>query len=124
MSQLLISRCEIKIGTPCGSPGLTPGLHLATLCGLLCKLTLFTLVSDGICAHSCLLQGEQVFDQLMKLQSQGVKLQIAVNDPQTSPQDTIQLETTGAGMEATATILYIVIIPALKICCHLLQTSK
>ncbi|XP_061089890.1 5'-3' exonuclease PLD3 [Conger conger] len=42
------------------------------------------------------LQGQQVFDQLMKLRSQGVKLQIAVNDPQTSPQDTIELKTTGA----------------------------
>lgn len=42
------------------------------------------------------LQGEQVFDQLMKLQSRGVELKIAVNDPQTSPQDTIQLNTTGA----------------------------
>ncbi|KAJ8394067.1 hypothetical protein AAFF_G00054110 [Aldrovandia affinis] len=40
------------------------------------------------------LQGEQVFDQLMKLQTRGVKLQIAVNGPQSDPQDTIELNAT------------------------------
>ncbi|KAG9346303.1 hypothetical protein JZ751_006614 [Albula glossodonta] len=41
-------------------------------------------------------QGEQVFDQLMKLQSQGIKLQIAVNAPQKDTQDTTDLNATGA----------------------------
>ncbi|KAJ8254943.1 hypothetical protein GJAV_G00199150 [Gymnothorax javanicus] len=41
-------------------------------------------------------QGQQVFDQLMQLQSRGVKLQIAVNDPQTSLLDTNELNETGA----------------------------
>uniref|UniRef100_A0A3Q3WUK3 PLD phosphodiesterase domain-containing protein n=1 Tax=Mola mola TaxID=94237 RepID=A0A3Q3WUK3_MOLML len=38
----------------------------------------------------------QVFEQLKKLESKGVKLQIAVNAPQTSTQDTADLAATGA----------------------------
>ncbi|KAI1898986.1 hypothetical protein AGOR_G00078030 [Albula goreensis] len=41
-------------------------------------------------------QGEQVFDQLLKLQSHGIKLQIAVNAPQKDTQDTTDLNATGA----------------------------
>ncbi|XP_029917360.1 phospholipase D3 isoform X2 [Myripristis murdjan] len=41
-------------------------------------------------------QGRKVFDQLMQLESKGVKLQIAVNAPQTSTQDTENLAATGA----------------------------
>lgn len=36
-----------------------------------------------------------VFEQLKQLESKGVKLQIAVNAPQTSTQDTAELATTG-----------------------------
>lgn len=36
-----------------------------------------------------------VFEQLKQLESKGVKLQIAVNAPQTSPQDTAELAATG-----------------------------
>ncbi|KAJ8338441.1 hypothetical protein SKAU_G00374070 [Synaphobranchus kaupii] len=52
--------------------------------------------SDQGLTDKSALQGEQVFDQLMKLQSRGVKLQIAVNGPQSIPLDTIKLNTTGA----------------------------
>ncbi|XP_015238879.1 PREDICTED: phospholipase D3-like isoform X1 [Cyprinodon variegatus] len=41
-------------------------------------------------------QGRKVFEQLKELQSKGVKLQIAVNAPQTSTQDTAELTATGA----------------------------
>lgn len=40
-------------------------------------------------------QGRKVFEQLMKLESKGVKLQIAVNAPQQSNQDTADLAGTG-----------------------------
>lgn len=42
-----------------------------------------------------ILQGRKVFEQLKKLESKGVKLQIAVNAPQTSTQDTADLAATG-----------------------------
>lgn len=42
-----------------------------------------------------ILQGRMVFEQLKKLESKGVKLQIAVNGPQTSTQDTAELAATG-----------------------------
>lgn len=42
------------------------------------------------------LQGKEVFKELMQLQSKGLKLQIAVNGPQSSTQDTSDLATTGA----------------------------
>nr|XP_046263141.1 5'-3' exonuclease PLD3 isoform X2 [Scatophagus argus] len=41
-------------------------------------------------------QGRMVFEQLQQLESKGVKLQIAVNAPQTSTQDTAELAATGA----------------------------
>ncbi|KAM4732402.1 5'-3' exonuclease PLD3 isoform 2-T2 [Anableps anableps] len=41
-------------------------------------------------------QGRKVFEQLKQLESKGVKLQIAVNAPQTSTQDTAELAATGA----------------------------
>ncbi|XP_044060260.1 5'-3' exonuclease PLD3 isoform X2 [Siniperca chuatsi] len=41
-------------------------------------------------------QGRMVFEQLKQLESKGVKLQIAVNAPQTSTQDTAELAATGA----------------------------
>ncbi|KAM4621661.1 inactive phospholipase D5 [Polymixia lowei] len=41
-------------------------------------------------------EGRKVFEQLMQLESKGVKLQIAVNAPQTSTQDTAELAATGA----------------------------
>ncbi|XP_073342403.1 5'-3' exonuclease PLD3 isoform X2 [Pagrus major] len=41
-------------------------------------------------------QGRMVFDQLKQLESKGVKLQIAVNAPQTSTLDTAELAATGA----------------------------
>ncbi|KAK5865189.1 hypothetical protein PBY51_016376 [Eleginops maclovinus] len=41
-------------------------------------------------------QGRMVFEKLKRLESKGVKLQIAVNAPQTSPQDTAELAATGA----------------------------
>ncbi|TMS17534.1 Phospholipase D3 [Larimichthys crocea] len=41
-------------------------------------------------------QGRLVFEQLKQLESKGVKLQIAVNAPQTSTQDTAELAATGA----------------------------
>ncbi|XP_071397786.1 uncharacterized protein pld7 isoform X1 [Centroberyx affinis] len=41
-------------------------------------------------------QGRKVFEQLMRLESKGVKLQIAVNTPQTSTRDTAELAATGA----------------------------
>ncbi|XP_059202077.1 5'-3' exonuclease PLD3 isoform X2 [Centropristis striata] len=55
----------------------------------------FTL-RDGEVAHSSDSQGRMVFEQLKQLQSKGVKLQIAVNAPQTSTQDTKELAATGA----------------------------
>ncbi|XP_024139355.1 5'-3' exonuclease PLD3 isoform X2 [Oryzias melastigma] len=41
-------------------------------------------------------QGRRVFEQLKQLGSKGVELQIAVNAPQTSSQDTAELASTGA----------------------------
>ncbi|KAK6299364.1 hypothetical protein J4Q44_G00308740 [Coregonus suidteri] len=41
-------------------------------------------------------QGKQVFKQLMELEAKGVKLQIAVNGPQTDTRDTADLSRTGA----------------------------
>ncbi|XP_041845992.1 5'-3' exonuclease PLD3 isoform X2 [Melanotaenia boesemani] len=41
-------------------------------------------------------QGRRVFEQLKQLESKGVQLQIAVNAPQTSTQDTVELAATGA----------------------------
>ncbi|XP_067103459.1 5'-3' exonuclease PLD3 isoform X2 [Osmerus mordax] len=41
-------------------------------------------------------QGKDVFKELMQLQSRGLKLQIAVNGPQSSTQDTSDLAATGA----------------------------
>ncbi|XP_028271247.1 phospholipase D3 isoform X2 [Parambassis ranga] len=41
-------------------------------------------------------QGRRVFEHLKQLESKGVKLQIAVNSPQTSTQDTAELAATGA----------------------------
>ncbi|XP_039975491.1 5'-3' exonuclease PLD3 isoform X2 [Xiphias gladius] len=41
-------------------------------------------------------QGRKVFELLKQLESKGVKLQIAVNAPQTSTQDTAELAATGA----------------------------
>lgn len=46
-----------------------------------------------LCPH--ILQGRAVFEQLKQLESKGVKLQIAVNAPQTSTQDTAELAATG-----------------------------
>lgn len=43
----------------------------------------------------CVVQGRKVFEQLKKLESRGVKLQIAVNAPQTSTQDTAELSAAG-----------------------------
>ncbi|XP_036404160.1 uncharacterized protein pld7 isoform X2 [Megalops cyprinoides] len=52
--------------------------------------------SDLNLTEKSALQGEQIFDQLMKLESRGVKLQIAVNGPESCPQDTKELNATGA----------------------------
>ncbi|KAK5612040.1 hypothetical protein CRENBAI_002051 [Crenichthys baileyi] len=41
-------------------------------------------------------QGRKVFEQLKQLESKGVKLQVAVNSPQTSTQDTAELTAAGA----------------------------
>nr|XP_019936140.1 PREDICTED: phospholipase D3-like isoform X1 [Paralichthys olivaceus] len=41
-------------------------------------------------------QGREVFDHLKHLESKGIKLQIAVNGPQTSTKDTSELAATGA----------------------------
>ncbi|XP_013883081.1 phospholipase D3 [Austrofundulus limnaeus] len=41
-------------------------------------------------------QGREVFEQLKQLESKGIKLQIAVNAPQTSTQETAELAATGA----------------------------
>lgn len=41
-------------------------------------------------------QGRRVFEQLKQLRSRGVELQIAVNAPQASSQDTAELASTGA----------------------------
>ncbi|XP_067374918.1 5'-3' exonuclease PLD3 isoform X2 [Channa argus] len=41
-------------------------------------------------------QGRQVFEQLKQLESRGINLQVAVNAPQTSTQDTAELSATGA----------------------------
>jgi len=43
----------------------------------------------------CVLQGRKVFEQMKQLESKGVKLQIAVNAPQTSTKDTSELSATG-----------------------------
>ncbi|XP_034453602.1 5'-3' exonuclease PLD3 isoform X1 [Hippoglossus hippoglossus] len=57
----------------------------------------FTLLgSDLEFAGSSDSQGRRVFDHLKRLQSKGVKLQIAVNGPQTSTQETSELTATGA----------------------------
>ena len=50
---------------------------------------------SGILSLYIILQGREVFEQLKKLESKGVKLQIAVNGPQTSTQDTADLAATG-----------------------------
>ncbi|TDH07971.1 hypothetical protein EPR50_G00111590 [Perca flavescens] len=55
----------------------------------------FTL-RDSESAHSSDSQGRMVFEQLKQLESKGVELQIAVNAPQTSTQDTAELAATGA----------------------------
>ncbi|XP_034036945.1 5'-3' exonuclease PLD3 [Thalassophryne amazonica] len=44
-------------------------------------------------------QGRKVFEQLKQLESKGVTLQIAVNAPQTSTQDTAELAATGADVK-------------------------
>ncbi len=41
------------------------------------------------------LQGRMVFEKLKQLESKGVNLQIAVNAPQTSTEDTTELAATG-----------------------------
>ncbi|CAI5651426.1 phospholipase D3 isoform X2 [Oreochromis niloticus] len=57
----------------------------------------FTLRDSDLGLHeSSDSQGRKVFEQLMKLESKGVKLQIAVNAPQQSNQDTADLAGTGA----------------------------
>ncbi|XP_078117255.1 uncharacterized protein pld7 isoform X1 [Sander vitreus] len=55
----------------------------------------FTL-RDSESAHSSDSQGRMVFEQLKQLESKGVDLQIAINAPQTSTQDTAELAATGA----------------------------
>ncbi|XP_032366745.1 uncharacterized protein pld7 isoform X2 [Etheostoma spectabile] len=55
----------------------------------------FTL-RDRELLHSSDSQGRMVFEQLKQLESKGVELQIAVNAPQTSTQDTVELAATGA----------------------------
>lgn len=53
------------------------------------------------------LQGRQVFEQLKQLESKGIKLQIAVNAPQTSAQETAELAATGGNlMYSMYTVLY------------------
>ncbi|XP_054890183.1 uncharacterized protein pld7 isoform X2 [Poeciliopsis prolifica] len=52
--------------------------------------------SDVQSANPSDFQGRKVFEQLKKLESRGVKLQIAVNAPQTSTQDTAELSAAGA----------------------------
>ncbi|XP_047441206.1 5'-3' exonuclease PLD3 isoform X5 [Mugil cephalus] len=52
--------------------------------------------SDLEFADSSDSQGRKVFEHLKQLESKGVKLQIAVNSPQTSTQDTAALASTGA----------------------------
>lgn len=44
---------------------------------------------------ACVVQGRQVFEHLKKLESKGVGLQIIVNGPQKSTQDTADLAATG-----------------------------
>ncbi|XP_023251726.1 uncharacterized protein LOC111646465 isoform X1 [Seriola lalandi dorsalis] len=57
----------------------------------------FTLrANDMEFADSSDSQGQKVFEHLKKLESKGVELQIAVNAPQTSTQDTAELAATGA----------------------------
>uniref|UniRef100_A0A3B4EQK8 Phospholipase D3-like n=1 Tax=Pundamilia nyererei TaxID=303518 RepID=A0A3B4EQK8_9CICH len=57
----------------------------------------FTLRDSDLGSHeSSDSQGRKVFEQLMKLESKGVKLQIAVNAPQQSNHDTADLAGTGA----------------------------
>ncbi|CAB1447467.1 unnamed protein product [Pleuronectes platessa] len=52
--------------------------------------------NDSESAGSTDSQGRRVFDHLKHLQSKGVKLQIAVNGPQTSTRDTSELTAAGA----------------------------
>ncbi|KAM7389374.1 hypothetical protein PAMP_023358 [Pampus punctatissimus] len=52
--------------------------------------------SDLEFADSTDSQGRKVFEQLKQLESKGVELQLAVNAPQTSTQDTAELATAGA----------------------------
>ncbi|XP_017162684.1 phospholipase D3 isoform X2 [Poecilia reticulata] len=52
--------------------------------------------SDVQSYHPSDSQGRKVFEQLKKLESRGVKLQVAVNAPQTSMQDTAELRAAGA----------------------------
>ncbi|XP_032411668.1 phospholipase D3 isoform X1 [Xiphophorus hellerii] len=52
--------------------------------------------SDVQSANPSDFRGRKVFEQLKKLESRGVKLQIAVNAPQTSTQDTAELSAAGA----------------------------
>lgn len=47
----------------------------------------------------CVLQGRQVFEHLQQLESRGVNLQIAVNGPQSSGQDTADLAATGKHLQ-------------------------
>lgn len=57
----------------------------------------FTLRGDDLGLHESFdSEGRKVFEHLMKLESRGVKLQIAVNAPQESPRDTADLAATGA----------------------------
>lgn len=48
-----------------------------------------------------------VFEHLKQLESKGVKLQIAVNAPQTSTQDTAELAATGTASFDVMKLLYI-----------------
>ncbi|XP_017295801.1 5'-3' exonuclease PLD3 isoform X2 [Kryptolebias marmoratus] len=52
--------------------------------------------SDVVSADSSDSQGREVFERLKQLESKGINLQIAVNAPQTSTQDTAELAATGA----------------------------
>ncbi|KAG7517894.1 phospholipase D3-like isoform X2 [Solea senegalensis] len=52
--------------------------------------------SDSQFAESTDTKGQEVFEHLKQLESKGVTLQIAVNGPQTSTQDTLELAATGA----------------------------
>lgn len=49
----------------------------------------------GVILLRHVLQGRKAFEQLKQLESKGVKLQIAVNAPQTSTRDTAELAATG-----------------------------